>query len=35
MTVQTAAKAAAAPKTPSLPHAKPEAIGLSPARLQK
>ena len=35
MNAQTAAKHAAAPQTPSLPHAKPEAIGLSPSRLQK
>ncbi len=35
MTVQTAAKAATAPKTPSLPHAKPESVGLSSARLQR
>jgi CubicO group peptidase (beta-lactamase class C family) len=34
MTTQTAAKHAAAPQTPSLPHAKPESLGLSPARLQ-
>jgi CubicO group peptidase (beta-lactamase class C family) len=34
MTAQTAAKHAAAPQTPSLPHAKPEALGLSPSRLQ-
>jgi CubicO group peptidase (beta-lactamase class C family) len=30
-----AAKPAAAPRTPSLPHAKPEAIGLSGVRLQR
>ena len=35
MNAQTAAKPAAAPQTPSLPHAKPESIGLSPARLQR
>ncbi|HWG68179.1 MAG TPA: serine hydrolase domain-containing protein [Steroidobacteraceae bacterium] len=40
MNAQTAAKTAAAkhatsPQTPSLPHAKPESIGLSPSRLQK
>jgi CubicO group peptidase (beta-lactamase class C family) len=35
MTAQTAAKAATAPQTPSLPHAKPESIGLSSARLQR
>jgi CubicO group peptidase (beta-lactamase class C family) len=35
MTVQTAAKAATAPQTPSLPHAKPESMGLSSARLQR
>src|SRR5215510_7354536 len=35
MNAQTAAKHAAAPQTPSLPRAKPEAIGLSPSRLQK
>jgi CubicO group peptidase (beta-lactamase class C family) len=35
MNAQTAAKHAASPRTPSLPHAKPEAIGLSPSRLQK
>ena len=35
MNAQTAAKHAASPQTPSLPHAKPEAIGLSPSRLQK
>jgi CubicO group peptidase (beta-lactamase class C family) len=34
MTAQTAAKHAAAPQTPSLPHAKPETLGLSPVRLQ-
>jgi CubicO group peptidase (beta-lactamase class C family) len=34
MTAQTAAKHAAAPQTPSLPHAKPEALGLSSPRLQ-
>src|SRR5437868_14411755 len=35
MNAQTAARHASAPQTPSLPHAKPEAIGLSPTRLQK
>jgi CubicO group peptidase (beta-lactamase class C family) len=35
MTAQTAARAATAPQTPSLPHAKPESIGLSSARLQR
>jgi CubicO group peptidase (beta-lactamase class C family) len=35
MTAQTAATHAAAPRTPSLPHAKPEALGLSPVRLQQ
>ena len=35
MTAQTAAKHAPAPQTPSLPHAKPEALGLSPVRLQR
>src|SRR5947209_13461705 len=34
MNAQTAAKPAAHPQTPSLPHAKPEQIGLSTARLQ-
>jgi CubicO group peptidase (beta-lactamase class C family) len=34
MTAQTAAKPATAPQTPSLPHAKPDTLGLSPARLQ-
>jgi len=34
MNAQTAAKHATAPLTPSLPHAKPEQIGLSTARLQ-
>lgn len=34
MNAQTAAKHAAAPLTPSLPHARPEQIGLSSARLQ-
>jgi CubicO group peptidase (beta-lactamase class C family) len=34
MNAQTAAKLAAAPQTPSLPHAKPEQIGLSSVRLQ-
>jgi CubicO group peptidase (beta-lactamase class C family) len=35
MTAHTAAKAATAPKTPSLPHAKPESLGLSSVRLQR
>jgi CubicO group peptidase (beta-lactamase class C family) len=35
MTAQTAAKPSADPQTPSLPHAKPESLGLSPARLQR
>src|SRR5712671_1477080 len=35
MNAQTAAKHAAAPQTPSLPHAKPEQIGLSSTRLQR
>jgi CubicO group peptidase (beta-lactamase class C family) len=35
MTAQTAAKHAPAPQTPSLPHAKPESLGLSPVRLQR
>src|SRR5712671_5006444 len=35
MNAQTAAKPASAPQTPSLPHAKPESLGLSTARLQK
>jgi CubicO group peptidase (beta-lactamase class C family) len=35
MNAQTAAKHAAAPQTPSLPHAKPEQIGLSSIRLQR
>ncbi|MBW8856935.1 MAG: serine hydrolase, partial [Bradyrhizobium sp.] len=34
MNAQTAAKHAPAPQTPSLPHAKPEQIGLSSVRLQ-
>src|SRR5215470_5490614 len=34
MNVQPAAKYAAAPQTPPLPQAKPESLGLSPARLQ-
>jgi CubicO group peptidase (beta-lactamase class C family) len=34
MNAQTAAKHATAPQTPSLPHAKPEQIGLSSVRLQ-
>src|ERR1700738_2694262 len=35
MTAQTAAKHSHTPQTPSLPHAKPESIGLSSARLQR
>jgi CubicO group peptidase (beta-lactamase class C family) len=35
MTAQTAATHAAAAQTPSLPHARPEALGLSPVRLQQ
>jgi CubicO group peptidase (beta-lactamase class C family) len=35
MIAQTAAKPLANPQTPPLPHAKPEVLGLSPARLQK
>src|ERR1700744_3143801 len=35
MNAQTAAKHATSPQTPSLPHAKPESIGLSASRLQK
>ena len=35
MNAQTAARHAAAPQTPSLPHAKPESLGLSPIRLQR
>jgi CubicO group peptidase (beta-lactamase class C family) len=35
MTAQTAAKHTPAPQTPPLPQAKPEALGLSSARLQK
>ena len=35
MTAQTAAKHATAPQTPPLPHAKPEALGLSATRLQR
>jgi CubicO group peptidase (beta-lactamase class C family) len=35
MTAQTAAKHSPAPQTPSLPHAKPESLGLSPVRLQR
>src|SRR4051794_11983671 len=35
MNAQTAAKPASAPQTPSLPHAKPESLGLSTAPLQK
>src|ERR1700722_9850453 len=35
MTPQAAAKPTAAPQTPPLPQAKPEAVGLSPTRLQR
>ncbi|MBN8991447.1 MAG: beta-lactamase family protein [Rhizobiales bacterium] len=35
MNAQTAPKPASVPQTPSLPHAKPEQIGLSAARLQR
>jgi CubicO group peptidase (beta-lactamase class C family) len=35
MNAQTAARPTSAPQTPSLPHAKPEAIGLSATRLQR
>jgi CubicO group peptidase (beta-lactamase class C family) len=35
MTPQAAAKHSPAPQTPSLPQAKPEALGLSPVRLQR
>jgi len=35
MNAQTAAKHSPAPQTPSLPHAKPESLGLSPVRLQR
>jgi CubicO group peptidase (beta-lactamase class C family) len=35
MNAQTAAKHATAPQTRSLPHAKPETLGLSPVRLQR
>src|ERR1700674_3902841 len=35
MTAQTAAKPLAAPKTPPLPQAKPESLGLSSIRLQR
>jgi CubicO group peptidase (beta-lactamase class C family) len=35
MTTQTAAKHPAAPRTPPLPQAKPESLGLSPVRLQR
>ena len=35
MNAQTAPKHAVAPQTPSLPHAKPEQIGLSTTRLQR
>jgi len=35
MTAQSAAKHATAPQTPTLPHAKPESLGLSSIRLQR
>ena len=35
MNAQVAAKQATAPQTPPLPQAKPESLGLSPARLQR
>ncbi len=35
MSAQTAVKPAAAPRTPSLPEARPESLGLSPVRLQR
>ncbi|HLZ04629.1 MAG TPA: serine hydrolase domain-containing protein [Bradyrhizobium sp.] len=35
MNAQIAAKHASPPQTPSLPHAKPESIGLSPSRLER
>ena len=35
MTAQTLAKQPAIPQTPSLPHAKPESLGLSSSRLQR
>jgi CubicO group peptidase (beta-lactamase class C family) len=35
MTAQTAARHPAAPQTPQLPSARPETLGLSPARLQR
>src|ERR1043166_8648588 len=35
MNAQPAARHAASPQTPSLPHAKPEAVGLSPTRLSR
>ena len=35
MNAQTAARQTSAPQTPSLPHAKPEALGLSAVRLQR
>src|SRR5882672_12233818 len=35
MNAQASAKPTSAPQTPSLPHAKPESLGLSPARLQR
>ena len=35
MTAQAATKPPSAPQTPPLPQAKPESLGLSPARLQR
>src|SRR5438445_13876296 len=35
MTPQTAVRHATSPQTPPLPQGKPEALGLSPARLQR
>ena len=35
MNAQTAARQTSAPQTPSLPHAKPETLGLSAAGLQR
>jgi CubicO group peptidase (beta-lactamase class C family) len=35
MNAQTAARQTSAPQTPSLPHARPEQLGLSPVRLQR
>src|SRR3954452_15245877 len=35
MTAQTAARHTMTPQTPPLPQAKPESLGLSPARLQR